>query len=207
MAGVRWNDATPHESGLSSLSAPLLISILVACDAADACMASVPVPSFWPPSVPLPLRGNVLPGLPESNAAVLVRTNVFFFERILRRGTDRVWVPLEFCEHRARIRSLALRPYAESGENGSWIRDIVHAPFDARSAEAGITALLREGRPVYFSTLLAFQVSFWTDLTRFLTSRFIIEPVARIGRWQLLRIRDRKPSSTLPPGISADHTS
>lgn len=128
----------------------------------------------------------------EPDAALLLRTNVFFFDRFFRTdGANRIWVPLEYCEHRWRIRMRGLSPYASAERNESWIRDAIYAPFDPARAERAIRELPHEGHPVYFSDLLGFQVPFMRDMARLLTMSFAVEPKTRLGPWTLFRVRER----------------
>jgi 4-amino-4-deoxy-L-arabinose transferase-like glycosyltransferase len=124
----------------------------------------------------------------EPNAVILVRTNAYFFERLLRRnGADRIWVPLGLCDRRFTILWNGIRPYAQRGD-GRWMVD-VFGEWNEAQTEAALRALLADGRPVYLSRLLAFQVPFLGNLQQLLTTRFALEDVHGVGPWPLFRVR------------------
>jgi len=146
--------------------------------------------AFEPPNpatgeaVRLELLGTRL----EPNAAVMVRTNVFFAERFLRRGTDRVWLPIGRCEHREQIARHGLVPLAATGGARGWIRDALAEPFRPDDAVAAIDELLAEGRPVYLSNILEFQTPHLPALVELLRGRYFVEPVtdrATPGLWRV----------------------
>jgi 4-amino-4-deoxy-L-arabinose transferase-like glycosyltransferase len=124
----------------------------------------------------------------EPNAAILIHTNTFFFTRYLRHDGDRVWVPVGACDHRAGIRVFGVTPYAVVHGADAWIRDPLEFSFDAGRADATLRALFDEGRPIYFSALLDFQVPFFAALQDHLSARYTLTPVPRTGRWPLFRV-------------------
>lgn len=130
----------------------------------------------------------------EPNAAVIVRTNAWYFERLLRQhGRDRVWIPPTADDHEAIIRSQGIGPFGATADDGAWMREPLGLPFDPVRAAAVVHAVLGEGRPLYVSNLLAFQVPFLDQLTRTLAARFWLEPLHG-GRWSLVRVRERTPA-------------
>src|SRR5262249_44549816 len=48
----------------------------------------------------------------EPNAVLIARGDVLLVSRLFHDATDRLWVPVDRCEHRALIRDRALKPYA-----------------------------------------------------------------------------------------------
>ena len=130
----------------------------------------------------------------EPNAALLVHTNGAFFDRLVRTpGTDRVWVPLGLDEHQLATRLLHLAPLGPAAGGAAWIDMALAGPFDPATAEATVRRLLRAGRPVYVSSLLAYQVPFLSRLFSTLEGRFLVEPVPVPGPWGLLSVRERAP--------------
>jgi 4-amino-4-deoxy-L-arabinose transferase-like glycosyltransferase len=128
----------------------------------------------------------------EPDAAIIMRTNVFFFRQILRHHADRVWLPLGITQE-AGLRASGLRPYATVRQDEAWVHDALQGlPFRADGAETAVRALLAEGRPTYFSDLLAFQVPFMDDMRRLLAARFLLEPPSDVGPWHLFRVRRRE---------------
>lgn len=108
----------------------------------------------------------------EPNAAVLARTNPFFFARLLRDGADRVWVPLQLDAHLDGIRREHLTPIAHDDTDRGWIRAPLTRPFAPEAAIAAIEVLCREGRPVYLSDQLELYVDFMPRLKAVLAERF-----------------------------------
>lgn len=123
------------------------------------------------------------------DAAILVRTNEASFRRILRKEPrqDRIWVQLGVDVHEAAIQRHGIRPY-EAGTRPDWIR----RDLRPKSAVAVVSQLLAEGRPVYLSTLLAFQVAPFEQILAALNAAFRLEPVVVIGgRTELFRVLPR----------------
>jgi hypothetical protein len=102
-----------------------------------------------------------------------------------------VWVPLGFDEHQLAVRAFHLTPLTPAPAGAPWIDIGLAGPFNAANAEGTVRRLLASGRPVYLSTLLAYQVPFLPQLLKVLSARFTLEPV---GVAQLLRIRGTGPS-------------
>lgn len=127
----------------------------------------------------------------EPNAAVIARTNVFFAQRWLRRGTDRIWLPIGRCEHREQIAVHHLAPYAPGDGDAGWIRDALAEPFQPDAAIAAVDALLAEGRPVYVSSVLDFQTPRFRPLMELLSARYVVEPVVSAATPGLWRVRPR----------------
>jgi hypothetical protein len=127
----------------------------------------------------------------ENDAAVLVHSNAFFVERLLRRDTERLWLPIEFCEHRKRVQLYGLRPLDQKASGPEWIQDSIHAPFHPDASERAIVDLLKAGRPVYYSTMVVKElIGFGPQLHQMLEERFQLEQIAA-GRWQLFRVKLR----------------
>ena len=128
----------------------------------------------------------------ERNAALLLRTNDHFFRLLLRRepDADRLWVPLGADDHQFGIRWFRIASL-DPAMPVTWVDASLVAPFSEETAEATIHALLRGGRPVYVSTLLAFQVPFFTRLMQMLQARFSIERLPMTSPAQLYRITER----------------
>jgi 4-amino-4-deoxy-L-arabinose transferase-like glycosyltransferase len=128
----------------------------------------------------------------EPNAAVVVNTTEPFFARALRdHGADRVWVPLGLDAHQLAIAMNGIRPYGVARTDPGWIERGLVASFDPDRTASVIQRLFDAGRPVYFSTLLAYQVPIMSDLAGALEARFRLEPVAPLWQWQLFRVRPR----------------
>jgi 4-amino-4-deoxy-L-arabinose transferase-like glycosyltransferase len=127
----------------------------------------------------------------EPDAVLIARSDFLLVSRLFRAGTDRLWVPVGLCEHRAVVRQWKLRPYGPAGGAHDWVRDVVDTPFDSAGVEAGIRELLASGRPVYFAPMLLFQVPFARQLTTLLASRFGLDPVATTPSVGLARVRLR----------------
>lgn len=128
---------------------------------------------FAPPDHPLGDAANLrdLAGRTERNAAIVVRTNPFFFDRYLRRDADRLWVPLGRDEHRFIVAMRGLTPLAGSTGPAPWIVDALDRPAEADAIAATLRGLLAAGRPVYLSTHMGFQVPFWSSVARDLERR------------------------------------
>lgn len=151
--------------------------------------------AFWPPDAATMEASwlAAIAGRVEPNAALLARSNVFFMERMFHAGTDRVWLPLGLCQHRALVRAHHLTPAGPAGDpDRAWIREAFVEPFDRDQAVATLRGLLAEGRPVYLSTMLMFEVPFANELRVLLQQHFVIEPLRETP--SLARIRLRTPS-------------
>ncbi len=130
----------------------------------------------------------------EPNAALVARGHVVLVSRLFRAGTDRLWLPIERCEHRALIHQRALQPYAPATPQ-NWVWDAIGTPFQAPVVEAAVGALLTAGRPVYFAPILADQTPLVTEVHRVLASRFALQPVPTSTPTGLVRVR----TPTSPP--------
>ncbi len=128
----------------------------------------------------------------ERNAVLIGRANVIPVARLFRAGTDRVWLPLDRCMHRASIRDLRLTPYARANAPQGWVWDAIGARFDPATAEAAIHALLASGRPVYFAPLLLFEAPFVIEFTTLLHQRFVLESVDTSIPTGLMQVRERR---------------
>jgi hypothetical protein len=94
----------------------------------------------------------------EPNAAVFARANAIFFERILRRDGDRVLVSLGLDDVRLGIAIGHVPPFDPKDGDPAWMREVVSEPFDAARLEQLVREFRTEGRPVYLTTMLGFQV-------------------------------------------------
>jgi hypothetical protein len=138
----------------------------------------------------------------ERNAAVLARTNPFFFERFLRDDdADRLWIPLGLCEWQLPIRLQRLRSFGEVS-NGSWMREPIDQPLRPPLIRQTVRKLLDESRPVYVWSFRGSDVPFFADLMSALSTDFALERVSLGGRWPVFRV-SREPASpraaTPPP--------
>jgi 4-amino-4-deoxy-L-arabinose transferase-like glycosyltransferase len=147
----------------------------------------VPDNRFGEPQVLAEIAEHVPP-----DGAILVRTNEAYFRRLLRTpGSDRLWVQLGADPHELSIRMHRIRP-EEEGTRPDWIR----RELRPRNAVAMVSQLLESGRPVYLSTLLAFQFAMLEQVLIRLNDTFRFELVASTGGDTVLfRIlpRDRTP--------------
>jgi hypothetical protein len=130
----------------------------------------------------------------DPDSTLLVRTNEHFFTLLLRDGANRTWMPLGPDVHLFAVRWFGLAPVDPSMPRADWIDETLVDPFDRARAEAAIHAQLATRRPVYVSSLLAFQVPFFGQLMTLLRDRFLLEPVATSARVELYRIRERAAS-------------
>ncbi len=170
--------------------APRAVRAAAAALALAALVVVARTPNAFAPAAPDTQEPAALAALAdavEPDATVMLHTNPFFFERFLRHGADRRWVPLGLDEHRLPIAVLGLRPYALDGRPSGWVRDAIDMPLRPAAAEQATRALLADGRPLYLSTLRRFEVPFAPALERLLAERFAVE---RRGP-DLLRIRAR----------------
>jgi hypothetical protein len=126
----------------------------------------------------------------ESDAVILVRTNDHYAVLLLDQP-GRLWVPLGLDDHRLAVRWLRLTPAVPDPERRRRIDQTFAHPYDAAAAGHALDALVASGRPVYVSTLLAFQVPFMADVLRLAAARFAVERVATIAGTELLRLRPR----------------
>jgi hypothetical protein len=127
----------------------------------------------------------------EPNAVLIARSNVFLVSRLFHDATDRLWVPVDRCQHRALVHDHRLEPYAPASAPQNWVWDVIGAPFDPEAVEAAVHALLASGRPVYFSPILSFQTPVGLPVNRLLSARFRLDPVTTTTPTGLLRVRER----------------
>jgi 4-amino-4-deoxy-L-arabinose transferase-like glycosyltransferase len=130
----------------------------------------------------------------ERNAVLIGRSTVMPVARLFHDGTDRVWVPLDRCEHRALIRQLGLEPYAPAAPQ-NWVWDAISPRFDPAIVEGVVHVLLASGRPVYFAPLLLFEAPFGEQFTTILHRRFVLEAVPTSTPTGLMQISAR-PGAT-----------
>src|SRR5690606_4950319 len=85
----------------------------------------------------------------EPDAALVLRTNAFFFRDYLREtpGADgvvrpRLWLPVGACPHRRLIAGRGIAPLAHAVTGEPWIVDAIGRPLDAPAALAGIRQVL-----------------------------------------------------------------
>ena len=114
----------------------------------------------------------------EDDAVLLVRTNEHFFSRLVKGRTARTWVPLGFDEHMANVHALRLRPIDPETPKADWIEEGLASEFTPGRAEATLHRLLASGRPVYLSSLLAWQVPFFAPLLDVVRARFTVRAIA-----------------------------
>jgi len=134
----------------------------------------------------------------EPNAAILAATNSYFFERELRRGGDRVWIPVGRDTHRRAVALRRLRPLTGEAVRPYWVAPTVGQPVRPNDVRATIDGMIAEGRPVYLMHKRAFPVSTWPRLLRVLTRHYRLEPVAGVSSLILLRVLER-PAHGTPP--------
>jgi 4-amino-4-deoxy-L-arabinose transferase-like glycosyltransferase len=94
----------------------------------------------------------------EPNAALFARANAILFERLLRRDGDRVLVSLGRDDVRDAIALAHVQPLGPKGDPAPWMHEVMPEPFDAAQIERLIRDLRAQGRPVYLTTMVAFQV-------------------------------------------------
>ena len=124
----------------------------------------------------------------EPNAVVLARTNAFFFERFLRAGAaDRLWIPLGLCEWQLPIRLHRLPSYGNVPD-GEWMLDAISAPLKPAIVRARVRTLLEAGRPVYVSSVRAFDVPFFSQLLTALRAEFLVREHDPGGRWGVFQV-------------------
>jgi hypothetical protein len=124
----------------------------------------------------------------EPNAVILARTNAFFFERFLRAGAERLWIPLGLCDWQVAIRLQGLPSYG-TVPDGGWMLDPVSAPLRPATVQERVRTLLNAGRPVYVSAVRGFDVPFLSQLLDALRAEFSLEEHAPGGRWAVFRVR------------------
>jgi 4-amino-4-deoxy-L-arabinose transferase-like glycosyltransferase len=134
----------------------------------------------------------------ERDAALIARADVLLVSRLFHDDTDRLWMPIERCEHRALIRAGALRPYAAE-EPQTWVWDAVGPPFDPATLEAGIRALLAAGRPVYFAPILGNQTPLVAEVHRLLATRFALRPAPTTTATGLVRVLPPPDAAQVQP--------
>jgi 4-amino-4-deoxy-L-arabinose transferase-like glycosyltransferase len=125
------------------------------------------------------------------NAVLIARGDVLLVSRLFHDATDRLWVPVGRCEHRALIRDHHLKPYAPANTPQSWVWDVIGPTFDAGAVEAAVHALLASGRPVYFSPALSYETPLSVPVSSLLRAHFLLEPVATPTPTGLVRVRER----------------
>jgi hypothetical protein len=102
----------------------------------------------------------------EPNAAVLAHANTMLFERIVRPGGDRVWIPLGLDSFQVAIALGHVEPFATRPGAFAWMHEPVVRPSDAEGLEQVIRELRAQGRPVYLCTMAAREVPFMDTLLR-----------------------------------------
>lgn len=124
----------------------------------------------------------------EPNAAVLARSNPFFVTRVLRAGSDRVWLPLATDPHTGSIERGRLLPVRHDASGHGWIRPAIRLPLRTESAVAAVAALCREGRPVYLSMQLDLYAAFLPRLRDALDQHFGLTEVLPPDPYAVYRI-------------------
>jgi 4-amino-4-deoxy-L-arabinose transferase-like glycosyltransferase len=169
----------------------------VAAGGLIACALSLAVftrGAFAPPDRPPDLEVAGLRAIAarvEPNAVLIARSNVMLVARLYHDATERLWLPVDRCEHRALIRERRLTPYAPASAAQNWVWDVIGSPLDPEAVEAAVHALLASGRPVYFSPMLAFQTPAGLPLNRLLQAHFRLDRVETAVPTGLLRVRER----------------
>jgi 4-amino-4-deoxy-L-arabinose transferase-like glycosyltransferase len=150
--------------------------------------------AFAPPDRPPDLEVAGLRAIAarvEPNAVLIARSDVMLVGRLYHDATDRLWLPVDRCEHRTVIRERRLKPYAPARTPQNWVWDVIASPLDPEAVQAAVHALLASGRPVYFSPMLAFQTPAGLPLNRLLQARFRLDRVETAVPTGLLRVRER----------------
>jgi 4-amino-4-deoxy-L-arabinose transferase-like glycosyltransferase len=124
----------------------------------------------------------------EGNAVILARTNAFFFERFLRSGADRLWMPLGLCDWQVGILLNRLPSYG-TVPDGGWMLDPITAPLKPTTVQRRVRTLLNAGRPVYVSAVRGFDVPFFSQLLDTLRAEFSVAEHAPRGRWAVFEVR------------------
>ncbi|MCW5892389.1 MAG: hypothetical protein KIT14_17850 [bacterium] len=136
----------------------------------------------------------------EPNAVVVARTHPFLFDRLVHRGTDRLWVPVGQCEHCATIARWRLRPSGPAADDGRWMLPAIDVPFDADAVAQTLAAIAATGRPVYYAPLLDPHLPPEPALAHLLDVRFqplLADPGQRIA---LYRLTPPRPPAPAPGG-------
>jgi 4-amino-4-deoxy-L-arabinose transferase-like glycosyltransferase len=149
--------------------------------------------AFAPPDRPLgEVAGlRAIAAAVEPNAVLIAHGDVLLISRLFHDATDRLWVPVDPCEHRALIRDRRLKPYAPANAPQNWVWDVIGRTVDSATVEAVVHAFLASGRPVYFSPMLSFQTPLAAPLTALLRARFALAPVATATPTGLARVREK----------------
>ena len=124
----------------------------------------------------------------EPNAVILARTNAFLFERFLRAGAARLWIPLGLCDWQVGIRLQGLPSYG-TVPDGGWMLDPITAPLKPAMVQERVRTLLNAGRPVYVSTVRGFDVPVLSHLLDTLRAEFSVEERDPGGRWAVFQVR------------------
>jgi hypothetical protein len=88
-----------------------------------------------------------------------------------------------------------LSPSDSSTPRADWIDDSFTQPFVRERAEATLHAILRRGRSLYVSSLLAFQVPFFPQLMALLRDRFVLERVPMTSGVAVFRVHEASGAS------------
>lgn len=145
------------------------------------------------------------------SAAVILRTNVFFFRDYLRDGErppdtprrDRLWVPVGLCDHRKAIEALGIKPSLQSKDAEHWILDLIGSPFNPAIVGDGVRTLLERGRPVYYATAnREFEIRYASQLAELLQAEFTLTPLIDHELCRLFVVR--RKSVTLSTDRVAD---
>lgn len=126
----------------------------------------------------------------EPNAVIVARTHPFLFDRVVRDGTARTWMPIGRSEHMALIARWRLQPFAPAADDGRWMLPAIDAPFDPEATARTLDALVASGRPVYYLRLLEAGASPEPELQALLDARFeatLVDPRSRLGLYRLRR--------------------
>jgi hypothetical protein len=90
------------------------------------------------------------------------------------------------------VRSLDLTSIDPPASPPSWIDETFTSRYEGAQAEAAIHALVATGRPVYVTSLLAYQVPFFGQLMNLLRRGFRLQPVPlSAAPVEVYRIRER----------------
>jgi len=151
--------------------------------------------AFAPPDRPIGEAAGLraIAARVEPNAALLAHGDVLLIRRLFRGDTERIWVPIGRCEHRALVRQLNRSPIAPAAEPGNWTWDPLGAGADGGDVEDVVRLLHLGGRPVYFTPMLMWQTPLVAQTLRALQGRFTLTPVATTPPTGLVRVGPREP--------------
>ncbi len=199
----QWNrfllPAVPLVLAVGALTVAPAAPRLVRFGATLLALAAVAIPAttpraFDPPDPPLweieALR--FVSDHVEQDAVLVARSNAVLMSRLFRAGTDRLWLPLGLCDHRADVRRLQRRPYDRwSADDGTWVLAAVGHLDQGRELTGTVRELLRAGRPVYLVPTLDRASPVVRSAHQVLGREFTLQLAAFRPRVFLYRVRER----------------